>query len=520
MIRAAPALRCPVLLSRIEPPGRRNLLAFSSPAGLWTARRTVNLGRRMTQRSPASRSDEAFALDLEHAEAILPRYEGPGPRYTSYPTAPVWTDAYGGPAFRHDLASLASSAALSLYAHVPFCASLCHFCACNRIITRDAALPERFLDTIAREIDAVRGLVAAPAPAVQLHWGGGTPTHLTPAQIRRLFHALTDAFPLRPGAEISIEVDPRVTTREQVETLRSLGFDRISLGVQDVEPRVQEAIHRIQPARITAALVDDARRAGFASVNFDLIYGLPFQREESFTRTLDTMLAIGPDRIALYSYAHVTWVAKQQRGFERQDLPDAPTKLRILLLAIRRLLQAGYVYVGMDHFARPDDELARALRDRTLRRNFMGYTTQADTALLGFGPSAISELPASYAQNERELARWEHAVAEGGIATLRGHRLGSDDEERRFVITRIMCHGEIEAAEWNARFGRSFSEAYARELESLDAIEADGLVVREADGSLRVTPLGRLLVRNVAMAFDAYLPAQQRAGARLFSRTV
>jgi oxygen-independent coproporphyrinogen-3 oxidase len=465
-------------------------------------------------------SDDAFALDLEHAEAILPRYDGPGPRYTSYPTAPVWTAAYGADDFRRDLRALSPDVAPSLYAHVPFCSSLCHFCACNRIITRDAALPERYLDAIAREIDAVRALVADPAPAAQLHWGGGTPTHLAPPQMRRLFHALTDAFPLRADAEVSIEVDPRVTTREHVDTLRELGFDRISLGVQDVDPQVQEAIHRIQPAAKTAQLVDEARGAGFASVNLDLIYGLPFQRETTFARTLDTVLAIGPDRIALYSYAHVTWVAKQQRGFERKDLPDAATKLRILLLAIRRLLRAGYVYVGMDHFARPDDELARALRDRTLRRNFMGYTTHADTAVLGFGPSAISELPASYAQSERELAGWEDAVRARGVATLRGHALTGDDRERRFAIARIMCHGAIDAEEWSARFGRSFAEAYARELASLEALEADGLVVRAGDGSVRVTALGRLLVRNVAMAFDAYLPEQQRAGARLFSRAV
>jgi oxygen-independent coproporphyrinogen-3 oxidase len=465
-------------------------------------------------------SEPTFALDLEHAESILPRYDGPGPRYTSYPTAPVWSAAYGADEFASDLASRLGEGRLALYAHVPFCASLCHFCACNRIITRDAALPERYLDAIAREIEAMRSRIASPPASAQLHWGGGTPTHLSPAQIRRLFHALTDAFPLAAGAEISIEVDPRVTTLEQVETLRALGFDRISLGVQDVEPRVQEAIHRIQPASMTAALVAHARRAGFTSVNFDLIYGLPFQREDTFTRTLDTVIAIGPDRIALYSYAHVTWVAKQQRGFERQDLPDAPTKLRILLLAIRRLLQAGYVYIGMDHFARPDDELARALKARTLRRNFMGYTTQADTVLLGFGPSAISELPGSYAQNERELAAWEDAVATRGFATLRGHRLSPDDAERRFVIARIMCHGEISAAEWSARYGRRFAEAFARELARLETLEADGLVLRAADGSLRVTPIGRLLVRNVAMVFDAYLPDQQRAGARLFSRAV
>lgn len=474
-------------------------------------------GRASVERD---RDEDVFALDLDHAEAILPRYEGPGPRYTSYPTAPVWTADYGAEQFASDLGDLSPDDGLALYAHVPFCESLCHFCACNRIITHDASLPVRYLDSMEREIAAVRELAPAAARASQLHWGGGTPTHLSPAQIRRLFHAMTDAFPLAAGAEVSIEVDPRVTTREQVETLRELGFDRISLGVQDVEPRVQQAIHRIQPTSMTAALVEDARRTGFASVNLDLIYGLPFQREDSFARTLETVLAIGPDRIALYSYAHVTWVAKQQRGFERQDLPDAPTKLRILLLAIRRLLRAGYVYVGMDHFARPEDELARALRDRTLRRNFMGYTTQAGSALLGFGPSAISELRTSHAQNERELGAWEQAVRERGVATMRGHRLTADDEERRFAITRIMCHGELLAADWSARFGRAFAGAYAHELESLDALEADGLVLRASDGSLRVTPLGRLLVRNVAMAFDAYLPEQQRESARLFSRTV
>jgi oxygen-independent coproporphyrinogen-3 oxidase len=470
-------------------------------------------------------SDEGFPIDLARAAEILPRYEGPGPRYTSYPTAPVWGTHYGVEAFREDLAAWSAGArsggeGLALYAHVPFCRSLCHFCACNRVITRDIALPERFLDTIAREIDAVRAIVDAAPLATQLHWGGGTPTHLSPPQIRRLFASLVDAFPLAPGAEVSIEVDPRVTTEEQVETLRALGFDRISLGVQDVDPRVQQAIHREQPAAVTAALVERARAAGFGSVNLDLIYGLPFQREESFARTLDTVLAMQPDRIALYSYAHVTWVAKQQRGFERQDLPDAPTKLGILLLAIRRLLAAGYVYIGMDHFAKPEDELARALRAGTLRRNFMGYTTQAGTTLLGFGPSAISELPRSYAQNERELEAWQDSVAGRGLATLRGHRLSEDDETRRWVIARILCQGELSGAAFVARFGGSLRQRFAAELAALAPLEADGLVAIDPDGSVRVTPLGRLLVRNVAMAFDAYLAAQRASGERLFSKAV
>ncbi|HVP30996.1 MAG TPA: oxygen-independent coproporphyrinogen III oxidase [Myxococcota bacterium] len=467
-------------------------------------------------------SGAAGELDFERAQAILPRYEGPGPRYTSYPTAPVWTEAFGAADFLAELARADASAEepIALYAHVPFCASLCHFCACNRIITRDAALPESYLDVIAREIAFVREQLAVPRRASQLHWGGGTPTHLAPAQIRRLFHAMVDAFPLRSGAEVSIEVDPRVTTEAQIETLRELGFTRISMGVQDFDPRVQEAIHRVQPVAQTARLVELARRAGFESVNFDLIYGLPFQREESFGRTLDAVRAIGPDRIALYSYAHVTWVAKQQRGFERKDLPDARTKLGLLLLGIRRLTEAGYAFIGMDHFARPEDELSRALRERTLRRNFMGYTTQAGVELLGFGPSAISQLRDAYAQSARELAAWSDAVRTRGVATIRGHRLGAEDQRRRFVIERILCHGAVDPAEVDAAFGGSFARDFAGELARLEPLEIDGLVTRERDGRLGVTPLGRLLVRNVAMVFDAYLPEQQRSGRARFSKAV
>jgi oxygen-independent coproporphyrinogen-3 oxidase len=464
----------------------------------------------------------AFSIDLERAEAILPRYVEAGPRYTSYPTAPVWNESYDAQQFREDLGRLDARAAdgLSLYVHVPFCRSLCHFCACNRVITRKQELPARYLDVIEREIAAVREAMRVPRGGTQLHWGGGTPTHLAPKQLRRLFHAVSDAFPLREGAEISIEVDPRVTTEAHLDTLRECGMNRISMGVQDFDPRVQEAIHRVQTLEQTAALVDLARRGGFESVSFDLIYGLPFQTVDSFARSVDTTLAIGPDRVALYSYAHVTWVAKQQRGFERKDLPDPLARLRILRMAIRRFLEAGYVYIGLDHFARPEDDLARALRDRTLRRNFMGYTTQAGVDLIGFGPSAISELRPAYAQNHRELGAWERAVLEHGLATMRGRALSDDDRARRWVIARVMCHGEVRASEYRQAFGTDFASSYAAELERLAPMVADGLVEREGDGSLRVTSLGRLVLRNVAMTFDAYLPRQQRSRAPLFSKTL
>ena len=466
-------------------------------------------------------SRDVFALDLTHVEELLPRYTTDAPRYTSYPTAPVWKEDYGPEAFQADLGDAVSAGApLSLYVHIPFCESLCHFCACNRIITRDLSQAARFLDVVEREISAMRAWTAEPGLATQLHWGGGTPTYLDPEQIQRLHATLTEAFPLADGAEVSIEVDPRVTTPEHVRALRACGFNRVSMGVQDFDTKVQQAIHRIQPIDQTSELVACARSEGFASVNFDLIYGLPFQTEVSFADTLDRVCEMRPDRVALYSYAHVTWLQKQQRGFERTDLPDPATRIRIMLASIRRFLDEGYVFIGLDHFALPEDELARSLSDRTLRRNFMGHTTQAETRLIGFGPSAISELRRSYAQSHRDLAGWQSAVEAGALATLRGHALSSEDVERRWIISRIVCHGELRADEFEAEFGHSLARAYAKELESLEPALADGLLVRRADGGFEVTPLGRLLVRNLATAFDAYLSEQRRAGQRIFSKTV
>ena len=461
-------------------------------------------------------------MRLERLLALLPRYTTEGPRYTSYPTAPVWRDDYEAADFRADLGheDVEASDGLSLYLHVPFCENRCHFSACNKVITKDHGRAGAYLDTIEREIAAVRDAVRVPRRATQLHWGGGTPTWLSPEQIRRLHGALVEAFPLTESAEVSVEVDPRVTNAAHIEALADSGFNRISMGVQDFDPAVQQAIHRIQPADATAELVECSRSAGFEGVNFDLIYGLPYQTVESFERTLDTLFAIGPDRIALYSYAHVTWVAKQQRGFESKDLPDPATKLAIMLMAIRRFLAEGYQFVGLDHFARPEDELSTALTDRTLRRNFMGHTTQAGVDLIGFGPSAISELRRSYAQSHRDLPSWQRAVEQDGVATMRGHHLSPDDVERRWVITRIMCHGELRAEEFEEAFGRSFRQAFAAELALLRAPAAHGLLTIGADGSLSVTPVGRLLVRNLAMPFDAYLAGQRASGERMFSKTV
>lgn len=459
-------------------------------------------------------------LDFAELERIFPRYVGPGPRYTSYPTVPVWTGAFEPDDHARALRALPSDAEISLYAHVPFCASLCHFCACNRVITRDPDLPERYLQTIEAELDLARAELPGRLRCGQLHWGGGTPTHLHPRQIERLFRAMSDRFDLVPGAEISIEVDPRVTTAEQVDVLADCGFNRISLGVQDTNEETQRAIHRIQPFSMTRGLTERARARGIERVNYDLIYGLPHQTVESFAGTLDEVLSARPDRIALYGYAHVTWVAKQQRGFERGDLPDPARRIEIFLSAIRRLADAGYRAIGMDHFALPEDELARALDSGTLRRNFMGYTTREGVDVLAFGPSAISETRDAYVQVEKDLPRWFAEVEAGRLATTRGIWLTPDDRARRWIIGRIMCEARLSAAEVEGRFGGCFRDDFAAALDRLRALEKDGLVELSENGDLVVTGVGRVLLRHVAMAFDAHLDPEAAQSARTFSQTV
>ncbi len=459
-------------------------------------------------------------LDLAELERILPRYVGAGPRYTSYPTVPAWQSDFGPKDHVAALQSLTGEEEISLYAHVPFCQSLCHFCACNRVITRDPDLPERFLRTIEAELDLTRVELGHELRSGQLHWGGGTPTHLEPAQIERLFRLMTDRFPLVPGAEISIEVDPRVTTLEQLDVLAECGFNRISLGVQDTNAKTQAAIHRIQPFEQTRALTEASRVRGIERVNYDLIYGLPHQTVGSFEETLDDVLSARPDRIALYGYAHVTWVAKQQRGFERGDLPDPRRRMQIFLSAIRRLLDSGYRSIGMDHFALPDDELCEALDQGTLRRNFMGYTTREGVDMLAFGPSAISEISKTYIQVEKELDRWFEEIEAGRLATFKGHRLSRDDQARSWIIGRIMCEAAVRAEDVERRFGGCFRTDYAPALERLEPLQRDGLVEVSEQGDVTVSPLGRVLLRHVAMAFDAYLDRSAPQPAKTFSQTI
>jgi oxygen-independent coproporphyrinogen-3 oxidase len=374
------------------------------------------------------------------------------------------------------------------------------------VISRDHSVAAPYLDDLDREASAVGEALGGPRPSAQLAIGGGTPTYLSPDELARLCDIVDGAFPPAVGAERSIEVDPRVTTREQLALLAERGFNRISLGVQDLAPVVQRAINRIQSLEQTRAITECAREQGFGSVNFDLIYGLPYQTPGSFDETVRAVLALRPDRIALYSYAHVTWVSKQQRGFERKDLPGAEAKLDIFITAIRRLTEAGYVFLGMDHFALPEDEMARAADDGTLGRNFMGYTTQRADALVGLGASAISELSDAYVQNARSPEDWSEALGGRGLATLRGWWLTDDDRRRRWLILDLMCRGRIDPGSYAERFGEPLDDRVGDLRARLAGFAADGLLEPEG-GGWRVTSLGRLFLRPMAMTFDAHLDA-------------
>jgi len=462
------------------------------------------------------------ALDvqaLEVSEELLERYNRPGPRYTSYPTAPVWQDNFGVSDFAQVCTTAdADARPISLYQHLPFCESLCLFCACNVVISKDKTGAAGYLDALKHEIDEVSQRVSKSRPVIQFHWGGGTPTYYSPAQLEDLFGYTRERFTLSPEAEVGIEVDPRVTTRQHLETLRRLGFNRLSMGVQDFHAEVQQVIHRIQPYEMTRELVDAARALGFDSINVDLIYGLPLQSAESFAHTVDQIVSINPDRIAMFSYAHVPWLKKQQGTFASR-LPEGMEKFRIFRAGLERFLAAGYQYIGMDHFARPGDELAMAQRNRTLHRNFQGYTTKAGADLYGMGVSAISAVGDAYAQNERDAARYAEAVNTRGLATMRGYRLSGEDRLRRSVISRLLCHTVVRKNEIEREFGLRFDEYFAPELERLAPYEADGLV-RLASDEIEVVGLGRIFIRNVAMIFDPYLEQQRLAERPLFSKTL
>ncbi|MEO8063542.1 MAG: oxygen-independent coproporphyrinogen III oxidase [Pseudomonadota bacterium] len=442
---------------------------------------------------------------------LLRRYDKSGPRYTSYPAAPQFHTGFGEAHFR--AAARRSNSQLiprqlSLYVHVPYCFSPCFYCGCNRVITRDATRSALYLERLVREIELVAPLFARDRDVVQLHFGGGTPNFLTPAQLASVIDSLGRQFHFAAAAErdFSIELDPRFITPAQIAELAAAGFNRASLGVQDLDPEVQRAVNRVQSVEQTLGTIAACRASGLRSVNVDLIYGLPKQTLAGFGRTLDTILAARPDRLAVYGYAHLPKMFKAQRQIESADLPDAEAKLALLQLAIERLTRAGYEYIGMDHFALPEDELARAQANGSLHRNFMGYTTHADCDLIGLGVSAISHIGSTFSQNPRDLAGWEIALDVGRIPVWRGMRTDADDELRAEIIQSLMCHGSIDIREIEHRFDIDFAAYFADALHKLDPLRADGLVTLEP-ARIAATPRGRLLVRIIAACFDRYLQA-------------
>ena len=455
---------------------------------------------------------------------LLRRYDRPGPRYTSYPTAPQFSDAFGEAQLRE--AALASNGdpiprRLSLYVHVPFCMSPCFYCGCNRIITRDLARGETYLVRLYREIALAAELFDRDREVIQLHLGGGTPNFLSPPQLRELVDTLRSHFRFSdsPTRDLSIELDPRFTNPADIAELAKIGFNRASFGVQDFDPEVQKAVNRIQSVEETRAVVDACRASGFRSVNIDLIYGLPKQTPEGFGKTLDTVLEMRPDRLAVYSYAHLPNLFKPQKQINAEDLPDPATKLSLLQLAIEKLTAAGYVFIGMDHFALPDDDLAQAQQRGSLHRNFMGYTTHADSDLLGLGVSAISHIGDSFSQNPRDLPSWQIALDEGRLPVFRGMRLEEDDVLRAELIQSLMCQGVIPVAALERRYGIDFAAYFAEALDQLQPLVADGLVRIEPD-RIAATTQGRLLLRNIAMCFDRYLTPPQEGVAPRFSRAI
>ncbi|WP_017941777.1 MULTISPECIES: oxygen-independent coproporphyrinogen III oxidase [unclassified Thioalkalivibrio] len=452
---------------------------------------------------------------------ILRRYDVSGPRYTSYPTAPQFHEGFDDRAYA-EAAQAANGAdparPLSLYVHVPFCDTVCFYCACNKVITGNYQRAQRYLEYLEREAELQGELFDADRPVGQLHFGGGTPTYLGDEDLRRVMAVLGRHFRLdgSDAREFSIEIDPRAVRPGTIPLLGELGFNRISLGVQDFDPDVQRAVNRIQPFEVTARAVEQARDHGFESTNFDLIYGLPLQTVETYTRTLERALELRPERLAIYNYAHLPQMFKTQRQIRETDLPDAAEKLAILETTIDRLTDAGYVYIGMDHFALPDDELAEAQRAGTLQRNFQGYSTRAEYDLVALGPTAIGKVGATYSQNLRELDAYYARLDAGRLPVFRGLKLSADDRLRRDVISELMCHSRIDFAAIEARHGIVFGEVFEDALQRLQGMQADGLV-RMEEGRLDVLPRGRLLLRNVAMAFDAYLATE---GQRRYSRVV
>jgi len=448
---------------------------------------------------------------------LVKKYNVPGPRYTSYPPATQFSDEVPLTDVMDNIrANNQSASDLSLYFHLPFCQTLCWFCGCTTVITTQQGKSAVYLKYLEKEMDLMAPLINPKRKAVQLHFGGGTPTFLLPEEIRALGKLIRSRFEFSPDIEAGVEIDPRRLLRDHLDALREAGFNRASIGVQDNNPVVQKAVHRIQPFEQTKQVVEWIRHAGFKSLNIDLIYGLPYQTPESFEKTLDEILTLAPDRFAIFNYAHVPWIKPAQRILEDGCLPTAEVKLQLLKLTIEKLTSAGYVYIGMDHFAREDDELAVAQKQKTLQRNFQGYSTRGGADIYAFGMSSISQADGIYWQNQKELPIYYGELDNGRQPISKGYILTDDDKIRRVTIMRLMCDLSLDFQSMSKLLAINFEQYFARELASFSDLEADGLVEKTA-GGLKVTEVGRLLVRNIAMRFDAYLPTEKE---RRFSKTI
>jgi oxygen-independent coproporphyrinogen-3 oxidase len=455
---------------------------------------------------------------------LLSRYDRPGPRYTSYPTAVEFHSGVNEAVYRERLAQAdrASADPLSIYVHLPFCEARCSYCGCHVVITKHRDVEARYLDYLEREIDLVAAALPNRRQVSQMHWGGGTPTYSSPADLKRMAGWMRRHFSFTPDAEIGIEVDPRVTSAEQLAVLREQGFNRLSLGVQDFAPEVQQAVNRVQSYEITRDIIEAGRRLGYSSVNVDLIYGLPYQTIEGFSRTLEQVLTLQPDRVAVYSFAFVPWIRAHMKHLPAEALPGPTLKLELLARTIDAFVGAGYRQIGMDHFARPDDELGRAIDNRSLHRNFMGYTVQSARDMIAFGVSGIGDVQGAFIQNVKKLSEYYTALEAGRLPIDRGYALDADDLIRRRVITQLMCNNRLSFAEIERAFDISFAQYFAAELAELTgagSAATDGLV-QVTDTGIEVTATGRLFIRNVCMVFDRYLRARTAEARPVFSRTV
>jgi oxygen-independent coproporphyrinogen-3 oxidase len=458
----------------------------------------------------------SFGFDAE----LLKKYDTSGPRYTSYPTAPQFTTDFSVESTKEEILATnedeGKNTPISLYIHLPFCESVCFFCGCNVTFTSDRKRPAPYTDLVVQEMDSIAPLIQPERQVVQLHWGGGTPTFFAPDQLKKLHEATLKRFKFAPHAEVGLEVDPRETSSEHLKVLEELGFNRLSMGVQDFDPQVQKAVNRIQSEEMTGRTIKEARERGFKSISVDLIYGLPFQTEKSFSTTLEKILRLDPDRIAVFNFAYLPELIRHQKAIKADALPSPNEKLAILRRCITEFTQAGYRYVGMDHFAKKQDELCLSQDAGTLYRNFQGYTTHAGCDLYAFGVSAISQIGRTYSQNQKNIHEYESAILKSGLATTRGIRLTDDDLLRREVIMRLMCDFRLDTERIGQKFQIDFASYFMDDLNQLESMKLDGLWKWE-NKIMNILPAGRLLVRNICMAFDAYLKAKPSVK---FSRTV